>query len=77
MTLHFPEINVWIALTVRTHTHADLASHWLNQLLAGDRILFSRYTQLGLLRLFDQCECHERGRAECSGRLDSIGCMVE
>jgi uncharacterized protein len=51
MTLYFPDINVWIALTVQTHIHTDLACRWMSQLPASDRVLFTRYTQLGILRL--------------------------
>jgi hypothetical protein len=51
MTLYFPDVNVWIALSVLAHPHNELAWKWKALLLADDRVLFSRYTQLGLLRL--------------------------
>jgi toxin-antitoxin system PIN domain toxin len=51
MTLYFPDVNVWIALFVLSHPHNELAWKWKTQLPADDRVLFSRYTQLGLLRL--------------------------
>jgi hypothetical protein len=51
MTLYFPDVNVWIALSVSIHSHNETAWSWLNRLPADDRLLFSRYTQLGLLRL--------------------------
>jgi toxin-antitoxin system PIN domain toxin len=51
MTLYLPDVNVWIALSVSAHTHNELAWKWKTLLPADDRIFFSRYTQLGLLRL--------------------------
>ena len=51
MTLYFPDVNVWIALSVLAHPHNELAWKWKTLLPADDRIIFSRYTQLGLLRL--------------------------
>lgn len=51
MTLFFPDVNVWLALSVADHAHSEDAWHWL-KLLPGDaRLAFSRFTQLGLLRL--------------------------
>lgn len=51
MILYFPDVNVWIALSVLAHPHNELAWKWKALLSAGDRVIFSRYTQLGLLRL--------------------------
>jgi toxin-antitoxin system PIN domain toxin len=51
MTSYFPDVNVWIALSVSGHPHSVHAWKWVALLLAEDRILFSQYTQLGLLRL--------------------------
>ena len=51
MTLYFPDVNVWIALSVLAHPHNELAWKWKTLLPADDRVLFSRYTQPGLLRL--------------------------
>jgi hypothetical protein len=51
MTLLFPDLNVWLALSDITHTHHAAAWAWLNRLPNEDRLLLSRYTQLGLLRL--------------------------
>lgn len=51
MTLFFPDVNIWVALSVANHTHSELAWKWLNKLSADSRLQFSRYTQLGLLRL--------------------------
>lgn len=51
MTLHFPDINVWVALTVQGHIHNDSACRWLSRVRQEDRLIFSRYTQMGLLRL--------------------------
>ena len=51
MTLFFPDLNVWIALSVSGHSHTSQAWNWLNLLPAESRLIFSRYTQIGLLRL--------------------------
>jgi toxin-antitoxin system PIN domain toxin len=51
MTLYFPDVNVWIALSVLAHSHNELAWKWKQFLSGDDRLIFSRYTQLGLLRL--------------------------
>lgn len=51
MTSFFPDINVWIALSDAANSHNARAWAWLNLLAPEDRLIFSRYTQLGLLRL--------------------------
>jgi toxin-antitoxin system PIN domain toxin len=51
MTSFFPDLNVWLALSVAGHTHSEQARSWLSLLPRDARIIFSRYTQLGLLRL--------------------------
>ena len=51
MTSFFPDLNVWLALSDTGHSHATHAWHWLNQFPEGAMLLFSRYTQVGLLRL--------------------------
>ena len=51
MTSYFPDVNVWIALSVLAHPHNELAWKWKTLMPSDGRILFSRYTQLGLLRL--------------------------
>jgi len=44
-------LNVWLALSVRGHLHNSDAWNWLNLQPVGARLIFARYTQLGLLRL--------------------------
>ncbi len=51
MTSFFPDLNVWIALSVEGHTHNAEAWNWLGTLPKEVRLIFSRYTQVGLLRL--------------------------
>lgn len=51
MTLFFPDVNVWVALSVRDHVHSAAAWRWLREAQGDCRLLFSRYTQVGLLRL--------------------------
>jgi len=51
MTSFFPDVNVWLALSVAGHRHSVESWNWLNLLSRETRIIFSRYTQVGLLRL--------------------------
>lgn len=60
MTLYFPDINVWIALTVVEHAHNEAAARWLGLVGSQDRLIFSRYTQLGFLRLLTNPRAMER-----------------
>jgi uncharacterized protein len=47
----FPDINVWVALTYEGHVHHVVAHDWLADSDRDVRLLFCRFTQLGLLRL--------------------------
>ncbi len=51
MTSFFPDLNVWLALSVAGHSHSRAAWSWLGLVPDGSRLIFSRYTQIGLLRL--------------------------
>ena len=51
MTSFFPDLNVWLALSVAGHSHSADAWRWLRLIPAETRVIFSRYTQVGLLRL--------------------------
>ena len=51
MTLFFPDLNVWLALSDAANTHHAVAWRWRNLLSGNDKLIFSRYTQIGLLRL--------------------------
>jgi hypothetical protein len=51
MISFFPDLNVWVALSVAGHSHSAEAWRWLVSLPADARLIFSRYTQVGLLRL--------------------------
>ena len=51
MISFFPDLNVWLALSVAGHRHNAEAWNWLNFLPLETRLIFSRYTQVGLLRL--------------------------
>jgi toxin-antitoxin system PIN domain toxin len=51
MTLFFPDLNVWLALSDIGHTHSASAWKWLRILPDDGKSIFSRYTQIGLLRL--------------------------
>jgi toxin-antitoxin system PIN domain toxin len=47
----FPDINVWIALTIERHVHHRRARSWFESVGDSGRVFFCRITQLGLLRL--------------------------
>lgn len=51
MTSFFPDLNVWVALSVAGHVHSREAWNWLHVLPHESRLIFSRYTHLGMLRL--------------------------
>ena len=51
MTLLFPDINVWVALTYEGHVHHEAAATWFAGLKPEASLVFCRLTQLGLLRL--------------------------
>jgi toxin-antitoxin system PIN domain toxin len=51
MTLFFPDLNVWLALSDAANTHHAAAWRWRNLLSGDDKLIFSRYTQIGLLQL--------------------------
>lgn len=48
-SLSFPDVNVWLALAMIEHVHSATARRWWQ--LEKGRIAFSRFTQMGLLRL--------------------------
>jgi uncharacterized protein len=47
---YFPDVNVWIAISSAGHTHHSAATLWLAS-SGENRIVFSRITQMGFLRL--------------------------
>ncbi len=49
----FPDINVWIALTLEDHEHHDAAKRWYESLPESVDLVFCRFTQLGFLRLLN------------------------
>lgn len=51
MTLFFPDLNVWLALSDSGHIHSRHAWNWMKSLPRDCGLVFSRYTQVGLLRL--------------------------
>lgn len=51
MISFFPDLNVWLALSVGSHAHSPESWRWLNSLSREAQLVFSRYTHMGLLRL--------------------------
>jgi len=49
-SLSFPDVNVWLALLLADHTHRGAAAAWWNS-AASQTIAFSRFTQMGVLRI--------------------------
>ena len=54
MNSYFPDLNVWLALTLDSHDHFPAATAWVESLPESFELLFCRFTQLGLLRLLTQ-----------------------
>jgi toxin-antitoxin system PIN domain toxin len=50
-SFNFPDVNVWLALSYERHEHHLAVRAWFDSLSDSDSICFSRFTQLGLLRL--------------------------
>ena len=51
MISFFPDLNVWLALSVAGHSHSPESWNWLRLLSPEAKLIFSRYTHIGLLRL--------------------------
>ena len=51
MTLFLRDVSVWVTLSEVPRVHWPDSSNWLRRLSQGSRVIFCRYTQLGLLRL--------------------------
>jgi toxin-antitoxin system PIN domain toxin len=51
MTSFFPDLNIWLALSVSGHVHNAESWDWLNGVPRDSKLAFARYTQIGLLRL--------------------------
>jgi toxin-antitoxin system PIN domain toxin len=51
MTSYFPDVNAWLALAWEGHVHHRAAAAWFDGVPEQSRLIFSRYSQLGLLRL--------------------------
>lgn len=49
-SLSFPDVNVWLALLLADHTHREAAIEWWDS-DSSEVIAFSRFTQIGVLRL--------------------------
>jgi uncharacterized protein len=47
----FPDVNVWIALTLKAHQHHTVAWNWYRTLAPNQALVFCRFTQLGFFRL--------------------------
>lgn len=61
MTLFFPDVNVWVALTDSGHQHNEEAWRWADHLPGDAKLVFSRQTQIGFLRLL--CTLSVMGQA--------------
>jgi hypothetical protein len=51
-TSFFPDINVWVALTYEGHADHQTVATWFAEREPDASLVFCRFTQLGLLRLF-------------------------
>jgi toxin-antitoxin system PIN domain toxin len=50
-SLIFPDLNVWVALSLSAHDHHAVAWKWYRSLRPEDELAFCRMSQLGLMRL--------------------------
>jgi uncharacterized protein len=50
LTTYFPDINVWVALSVERHVFCPAAKSWFSS-LHDEELNFCRVTQMGFLRL--------------------------
>lgn len=50
-SLIFPDLNVWVALSLGAHEHSKMAWDWYRSLRSEEELAFCRLSQLGLLRL--------------------------
>lgn len=50
-SLIFPDLNVWVALSLAAHEHSEIAWQWYRSLRSEEELVFCRMSQLGLLRL--------------------------
>ncbi len=51
MISYLPDVNVWLALSVGGHVHHAAAARWFESVRREDRLFFTRYSQMGFLRL--------------------------
>lgn len=51
MTSCFLDLNVWLALSISEHRHSAEAWRWVGLLPDDTRLIFCRYTQLGVIRM--------------------------
>lgn len=51
MVSYFPDVNTWLALVWEGHVNHRVAIGWFDGAADTSRFIFSRYSQLGLLRL--------------------------
>ena len=51
MISYFPDVNTWLALAWEGHVHHSVAVGWAESTAEASRLIFCRYSQLGLLRL--------------------------
>jgi toxin-antitoxin system PIN domain toxin len=46
-----PDVNVWLALSLKAHEHHAIAWRWYQALSSDEELAFCRITQMALLRL--------------------------
>jgi uncharacterized protein len=50
-SLIFPDLNIWMALSLGAHEHSRAAWNWYRSLRGEEELVFCRMSQLGVLRL--------------------------
>jgi toxin-antitoxin system PIN domain toxin len=51
ISLVFPDVNVWLALSYPPHIHHEAAENWYESASPSPTLVFCRHTQLSLFRL--------------------------
>ena len=74
MISFFPDVNVWLALSIADHSHSEDAWRWLGSLASDASLAFGRHT-IGNVATIDQRSSHGSEAADPRkglGRMRSL-----
>jgi toxin-antitoxin system PIN domain toxin len=72
----FPDVNVWIALTIAEHKHHEAARGWYDT-APWDSLVFSRVTQMAFLRLLTNEHVMGKRVATASGAWEIMDSLLQ